>query len=357
MKYVLGIDTTFHSSGVALIDEEGQVLSNTKIDIDFDNENARKFFNFHNQNVLSLTKPLLDKYGNDIFLISASSEDGPFHSMPVGAIVANSLSYFLHKKIVGVDHHIAHIHASWLDRKEGDFSFPIVCLSISGANSSVYLVKNILEVEKISDIIWRDDSHEFRGLGVLFAVICHNIDNKVKKGKGGLRFENLASMGDPIFKEELQNFVFIKKGKNILINNVVPNLTDALRKLGYHSLSGEALEKFRKNFAASLSEILFDSLVGAVIQIAKEVGAREIHLTGGVALDKNLSSKLFTRCEKSNFNFKTPIKPEYCRDNAAMTAISGYFKWKYSDFNLDKKFLTIKPSEWYFRYYAKYFSD
>ncbi len=353
MKYILGVDTTFHSSGVGLIDEKGNVLLNKKIDLDFDDQKDKKFFNFHNRNILSLAKPILDKYGKDIFLISASCEDGPFHSMPVGAIVANSISYLLNKNIVGVNHEIAHMHANWLDRDEKDFSFPSISLNISGAHSNIYLIKNLTEAEKISEIIWRDDPEKFGGLGALFDEICESLNIKIKKGGGGLCFEKLASLGKPKYKNKLEDFAIREKNGNFFLGSMKSSILSALKSLGYFHLKGDVLEKFRKDFAASLSEILFDSLIDAVAQAAKETGAREIHLVGGVALDKALNSKMAFFCEENNFKYKFPLKPEYCRDNAAMTAISGYFRWKYSNYDRDKKFLTIEPAKWYHKYYAK----
>lgn len=356
MKYILGIDTTFHSSCVGLINEKGNVLENKKIDIDFDDQNAKKFFNFHNQSVLSLVKPILDKYGKDIFLISASCKDGPFHSMPVGAIVANSIGFFLDKNVVRANHDMAHVHANWLDRNEKDFLFPIVSLNVSGAHSNIYLIKNLGEVKKISEIIWRDDPERFGGLGALFDVICYSLNIRIKKGEGGLRFEKLANLGEPKFKEFLRDITIRKKKENFHFSNMELGISEALKGLGYYYLKGDILEKIQRDFSASLSEIIFDSLTGVLARVAKETGAQEIHLSGGVALDKTLNSKLATYCRNNNISYKFPLRPEYCRDNAAMTAISGYFNWKYSNYDRDNKFLAIEPLEWYYKYYAKHFS-
>jgi len=353
MKYILGIDTTFHSCGVGLIDEKGSVLLNEKIDIDFGDQYAKRFFNFHNRNVLSLVKPIFDKYEKDIFLVSASCEDGPFHAMPVGAIVANSMSYLFDKNIVGVNHEIAHMHANWLDRNEKDFSFPIISLNISGAHSNIYLIKDSAEPEKISEIIWREDPERFGGLGALFEDICASLDIKIKKGGGGICFEKLASLGEPKFKKEFEDFSIRKKNGEFCLVGTESGLFDALKSLEGRYSKENGLEKFQRDVCASLSEILFNSLVDAVAQVVKESGAQEIHLAGGVALDKALNSKMATFCEDNNFNFKFPLKPEYCRDNAAMVAISGYFKWKYPGYDGDKEFLTIEPAEWYYKYYTK----
>lgn len=353
MRYILGIDTTFHSCGVGLVDEKGNVILDEINNIDFGDQNAKKFINFHNRNALSLIKPILDRYGEDIFLISASCEDGPFHSMPVGAIIANSISCLLNKRAVGVNHEIAHLHANWLERDQKDFSFPIISLNLSGAHSNIYLIKNLAGAEKISEIFWREDPERFGGLGALFEDICYSLKMNIKKGEGGMCFEKMASLGEPRYRKNLKDFAVREKDGDFYLGSMEFSFFRELKNLQNCYSKKSEPKKFQKDICASISEILFDSVVNAVAQVARKTGAREVHLVGGVALDRALSSKMSFFCEKNNLNFKLPLKPEYCRDNAAMVAISGYFKWKYQDYDRDKEFLTIEPAEWYTKYYVK----
>jgi N6-L-threonylcarbamoyladenine synthase len=353
MKYILGIDTTFHSCCVGIVNDKGKVLLNEKVDIDFSDQNAKKFFNFHNRNILSLVRPILREHKDKISLISASCEDGPFHAMPVGAIVANTASYLFEKNVVGVSHEIAHMHANWLDRDEKDFSFPVISLNVSGAHSNVFLISSLFEIKKVSEFFWRDDPDRFSGLGALFEDICDLLSIKTEKGKGGIYFEKLANSGIPKYKKELEKFSFQRINAGYRLGDTELNLLRTLKNLKSRCLEEDGLENFQKNVCASLSEILYDSLVNAVGKIAEEVGAKEIHLAGGVALDKALNSRLAVYCKKTGLKFKFPLKPEYCRDNAAMIAISGYFKWKYSNRERDVDFLTIEPAEWYIKYYVK----
>ncbi len=355
MKYILGIDTTFHTCGVALVEEDGRVLINEKSEIDFTDESAKKFFTFHNKNVLSLVKPILSKYADDIFLVSASCKEGTFHALPVGAVVANAVSHFFNKKIVGVSHEIAHLYSNWLDRESGSFLFPIVSLSISGGHSNIYLMKNIYETEKVKKIVWREDSNQFGGLGVLFGRLCYFLNIEVKRGEGGAFFEKMSEKGKPEYKNYF-NDIAVKRGKNeIRLENIEQCVLKKLKELGYYSFRGEKKEKFQNDFAASITEILFDLLASFLKEIAEESGAKELHLVGGIATNKLLKIRLENLCRSSGLNFKAPLRPEFCGDNGAMAAIAGYYKWKGGSTGYDEEFLTIETSDWYYEYYAKHF--
>lgn len=354
MKYILGIDTTFHSSAVGLIDETGKVIINEKVDLDFTSQEAKKFFNFHNRNLPSLLKPILEKYSKDIFLISASSLEGPFHAMPVGAVVANALSHILGKNIVGVKHENAHIHANWLDRSNQDFDFPIVGLNASGAHTSVYAMKDPLDITKVAELRWRENQEKPTGLGALFDVICESMGIMLKKGDGGACLEKLALSGEPKFKEIISDWPMKKEGGCLHMENTDLYIIEKLKSLGFRSLAGEKREKFQKDFSSSVSQVLFDLLISELFQSAKKIGAKEIHLVGGITLNKIFYQKLSSFCAEHGLGFKIPVKPEFCLDNGAMVAISGLMKWQNGALSREEKdgFLTIEPSDYYYKYYV-----
>lgn len=356
-KYILGIDTTFHSTGIGLVDKNGNVILNEIIHTDFSDESDVKFLNFHLENVLTLIKPVFGKYSKDIFLISASSQEGPFHSMPVGAIIANALSYLFNKKLIGVSHQIAHLHANWLNRKEKDFLFPIISLNMSGAHSNIYLITNPWKTEKVAEINWQDNQERFSGLGALFDIICYSMNLHIKKGEGGSCLEKLALSGKPTYKKELGDLIIQKENDNFNFKDADIYISQKLRKLNYHSLKEKDREVFQKNFSSSILNALFNLLTSILLQLTEETRAKEVHLAGGVAMNTILQSKLSSSCAKYSMGLKFPLKPEFCYDNGAMVAMSGYYKWKRASLSQKKgsDFLTILPSSWYYKYYAKNF--
>jgi len=64
---------------------------------------------------------------------------------------------------------------------------------------------------------------------------------------------------------------------------------------------------------------------------ANETGIREIAIAGGVSANSGLRNSLKENAEKYRWNLVIP-KFEYTMDNAAMIAITGYFKYLNNDF-------------------------
>lgn len=356
MKYILGIDTTFHASGIGLIGEDGKVLINEKIDINFNNENAEKFFHLHTKNILSLIKPVIEKYSKDIFLISVVNQKGPFHSMPVGVVIANTLSYFFGKEIVGVDHEISHLYSNWLDRNQSSFNFPIITLSISGAHTNIWLMKSHGDISVIRKIFFQEDVEKFSGLGAFFSWMCADgFGIKINKGDGGALLEKLALNGEPKYCEQLK-FQIKNENEGFRFFNIRDYLTEKIKELGYHSLVGKECEQFQKDFTRSLLEVIFDMLVKMIGETAADFDAKEIHLAGGAAVNTFLIDKLKKFCEDKNLIFRKPATPNYCGDNGVMTAMAGYYQWELLTPEEKKnKFLHIKPSSWYYKYYVNNF--
>jgi N6-L-threonylcarbamoyladenine synthase len=64
---------------------------------------------------------------------------------------------------------------------------------------------------------------------------------------------------------------------------------------------------------------------------SKETGIREITVAGGVSANSGLRNSLKENAEKYRWNLVIP-KFEYTMDNAAMIAITGYYKYLNNEF-------------------------
>ena len=67
------------------------------------------------------------------------------------------------------------------------------------------------------------------------------------------------------------------------------------------------------------------------MKASNELGINEIAIAGGVSANSYLRARLLELQEKYNKEVYIP-KLEYCTDNAAMIAISGYYKLLEGDF-------------------------
>ena len=70
VMYTLGIDTTFHSTGLSIVDKDNKVKFIKSIGIDFSNQNADKFFSSHINNLVALFADIKKSLWDKIDLIS-----------------------------------------------------------------------------------------------------------------------------------------------------------------------------------------------------------------------------------------------------------------------------------------------
>ncbi|MAO33662.1 MAG: hypothetical protein CMD03_02785 [Flavobacteriales bacterium] len=77
----------------------------------------------------------------------------------------------------------------------------------------------------------------------------------------------------------------------------------------------------------SIVFILIDKIEKAI----QKTGIKEIAISGGVSANSYLRTELQKLADQKNYNLYIP-KFQYCTDNAAMIAISGYFKYINKDF-------------------------
>ena len=97
----------------------------------------------------------------------------------------------------------------------------------------------------------------------------------------------------------------------------------------------QAIENFiqenTEDLCASIQYTIIEILLGKLKRAAKETGIKEITVAGGVSANSGLRNALKENAEKYRWNLVIP-KFEYTMDNAAMIAITGYFKYLNKEF-------------------------
>ncbi|MBN2805139.1 MAG: tRNA (adenosine(37)-N6)-threonylcarbamoyltransferase complex transferase subunit TsaD, partial [Prolixibacteraceae bacterium] len=87
----------------------------------------------------------------------------------------------------------------------------------------------------------------------------------------------------------------------------------------------------KADLCASLQKTIIDILLGKLIRAAKETGIREITIAGGVSANSGLREALRNEADKREWNLFIP-EFRYTTDNAAMIAITGYYKYLNNEF-------------------------
>jgi N6-L-threonylcarbamoyladenine synthase len=98
------------------------------------------------------------------------------------------------------------------------------------------------------------------------------------------------------------------------------------------------VEHHKTDLAASLEKTIVDILMDKLRKVVKDTGIKEVAVAGGVSANNGLRNAFREHAKKYGWNIFIP-KFGYTTDNAAMIAITGYYKF------LDKDFCTIdKPA-------------
>ena len=83
--------------------------------------------------------------------------------------------------------------------------------------------------------------------------------------------------------------------------------------------------------AASLEATIVDILMDKLRKAAKQYNIKEVAVAGGVSANNGLRNAFREHAEKYGWKIFIP-KFSYTTDNAAMIAITGYFKYQDKDF-------------------------
>ena len=86
--------------------------------------------------------------------------------------------------------------------------------------------------------------------------------------------------------------------------------------------------------AASLEATVVDILMDKLRKVAKDKKIKEVAVAGGVSANNGLRNAFHDHAKRFGWNIYIP-KFSYTTDNAAMIAITGYYKY------LDKDFCSI----------------
>lgn len=244
----------------------------------------------------------------DLALISVNTEPGLITSLIVGAETAKTLAFSWQKPIVGINHLSAHLSAIFLNNQK--IIFPAIGLVVSGGHTQLVCMK---------------DQYGFWIIGQTLDDAAGECFDKVAKilklgYPGGPIISRMAKGGNPnAFKLPRP---MINKSASGRIDFSFSGLKTAVLYLKFN-------KKQTKDVCASMEQAVVDVLINKIIRAAENYKVKTIILAGGVAANQRLRSQMAEKIKKDlpKVDFQVPAI-EFCTDNAAMTAVAGYFKFK-----------------------------
>lgn len=325
MITILGIESSCDDTAAAVI-RDGVLLSNIissqKVHESYGGVVPELASRAHQQNIIPVVDQALKKAGvnkDELTAIAFTRGPGLMGSLLVGTSFAKGLSSALNIPMIDVNHLHAHVLAHFIKEDKDDNSqpqYPFLCLLVSGGNSQIILVKSYKDMEIIGQTI--DDAAgeafdkcaKVMGLGYPGGPI---VDRLAKEGNATkFKFNKPHIPGyDYSFSGLKTSFLYL--------------LRDELKK------DTDFIEKNKAGLCASLQKTIIDVLMEQLRKAAKDLGIKEVAVAGGVSANSGLRAAFEDHAKR--FGWKIHIPPfGYTTDNAAMIAMTGYFKYEDKDF-------------------------
>ena len=276
----------------------------------------------HQQNVVPVVDQAIKRAGitkEQLSAVAFTRGPGLMGSLLVGVSFAKGFARALGIPLIDVNHLQGHVMAHFIKENEEDTNvppFPFVCLLVSGGNSQIVKVNAYNDMEVLGQTI--DDAAgeafdkcaKVMGLGY----------------PGGPVVNRLANEGNPkaftFSKPHILGYDYSFSG---LKTSFLYTLRDKLQE------EPDFIEKNKQDLCASLQATVIDILMNKLRRAAKDLGIKEVAVAGGVSANSGLRDAFLDHAKRFGWKVHIP-KFSFTTDNAAMVAITGYYKY------LDKQF-------------------
>lgn len=329
---ILGIESSCDDTSAAVI-KDGVLLSNVTasqaVHEAYGGVVPELASRAHQQNIVPVVSEALKRAGvskDELSAVAFTRGPGLMGSLLVGVSFAKGFARALGIPMVEVNHLQGHVLTHFIkepDEVHASPKFPFLCLLVSGGNSQIIRVNAYNDMEVLGQTI--DDAageaidkcSKVMGLGY----------------PGGPIIDKLARQGNPkaytFSKPHIPGYDYSFSG---LKTSFLYSLRDWMKD------DPDFIEHHKVDLAASLEHTIVDILMEKLRKAVKDTGINEVAVAGGVSANNGLRNAFREHAAKYGWNIYIP-KFGYTTDNAAMIAMTGYFKYQ------DKDFCTIdKPA-------------
>jgi N6-L-threonylcarbamoyladenine synthase len=285
----------------------------------------------HMQHIVPVVDDALRTAGCSITEINAfafTQAPGLIGSLLVGGQFAKSLALAMDKPLIAVHHMQAHVLANLIDEPRPDF--PFLCLTVSGGHTQIVLASSPNELKVLGETIDDAAGEAFDKSAKLLGLPY----------PGGPLIDKYAEKGNPkrfVFPEpQLADLDFSFSGLKTSILYFLQNAgkTDRFREefLASEKEKEEFIRQNLNDICASIQNRIVSILLNKLKKATVLTGIKNVCLSGGVSANSELRRSFKEMGEK--YKWKTFIPAfQYCTDNAAMIAITGYYKYLAGEFS------------------------
>ena len=327
---ILGIESSCDDTSAAVI-RDGVLLSNVTasqaVHESYGGVVPELASRAHQQNIVPVVDQALKRAGvgrEELSAIAFTRGPGLMGSLLVGVSFAKGMAAALGIPMIDVNHLQGHVLAHFIKdpSQTGDAeqdespTFPFLCLLVSGGNSQIVKVNAYNDMQIVGQTIDDaageaiDKAAKVMGLGY----------------PGGPVIDRLARKGNPdafqFSKPHIPGYDYSFSG---LKTSFLYNLRDWLKD------DPDFIQHHLEDLAASYEKTIVDTLMNKLRLAARDLGIRQVAVAGGVSANTGLRNAFHEYAKRYHWKIYIP-KFSYTTDNAAMIAITGYFKYQDHDF-------------------------
>lgn len=319
MTTILAIESSCDDTSAAVL-RDGVILSNVtagqEVHQKYGGVVPEVASRMHQVNLVPTVDLALKKAGiskNEITAVAFTRGPGLIGSLLTGVSFAKSFALSLGLPLIEVNHMTAHVLAHFAEDPKP--SFPFLCLTVSGGHTQIVRVDAPLSMTILGQTL--DDA----------AGECFDKSGKLL-GLGypaGPVIDRLAKLGKPVFEFPEPSM----RGLDFSFSGLKTSILYFLQK--QKKADPDFVEKNLPDICASIQSTIITVLLKKLKRAAKETGIRQIAIAGGVSANSGLRESLEILGKKEGWETFIP-RFEYCTDNAAMIAVTGYFKFLAGEF-------------------------
>ncbi len=328
--YILGIESSCDDTSAAILKDDillSNMTASQAVHEEYGGVVPELASRAHQQNIVPVVDMAIKRAGikkEDISAVAFTRGPGLMGSLLVGVSFAKGFARSMGIPMIDVNHLQGHVLAHFIKENESDNNqpeFPFICLLVSGGNSQIIRVdaynKMTILGQTIDDAAGEaiDKCSKVMGLGY----------------PGGPIIDKLARKGNPMAykfaRPNIQGYDYSFSG---LKTSFLYSLKDWLKD------DPDFIEHHKEDLAASLEYTVVDILMKKLRLAVKDTGIKHVAVAGGVSANNGLRNAFHEYAKRYGWNIYIP-KFSYTTDNAAMIAITGYYKYKDNDFcSIDK---------------------
>ncbi len=320
---ILGIETSCDETGVAIYDEEKGLIANQLYSqIEMHADYGGVVPELASRDHIRKTVPLIEialKEANltacDIDGVAYTAGPGLVGALLVGATIARSLAYAWNVPSLGVHHMEGHLLAPMLEETPPEF--PFVALLISGGHTQLVKVDSVGQYELLGESIDDAAGEAFDKTGKLLGLDY----------PAGVAVSKLAEQGTPnrfVFPRPMTDrpgLDFSFSGlKTFAANTINANLDE----------NGKLDEQTRCDIAHAFQQAVVDTILIKCKRALQQTGYKRLVMAGGVSANKQLRADLAEMMKSLSGEVYYP-RPQFCTDNGAMIAYTGFLRLKHGE--------------------------